>query len=238
MKIRLLIAILLFTPLVARCSPIYISNFSFDSEQLAGPGHLTVGAYERYSADSAWASYTPDPIPGWNVAQDALAGVWQPVVPGNYNENPPDGKQVAYSNGARIWQVLSVTLQPSTDYTLTVNVGNRTDDYWDGYRISLYAGDTEVAFDDSSLKGKLKLGTFGTSIVKYTSGAGDPLIGQLLTIVLRGYGVSTVPVDFDSVQLNGAPSGSSGAGGVLVPEPTAFGLLAAGIVALALRRRR
>ena len=226
----LFILLLLIIPPAAWGSPIYISNFSFEGPAVSAGYYTTGSATRLYPSGYSWNIYTPSPIPGWNIDPNEDAGVWNPSGWGSYSGNLPDGNQVGYSNGGRIWKVLSVTLQPNATYTLSVDIGNRQDCCWDsaGYRVSLYAGGTEVAFDNSSLH--LAHGTFGTSTVTYTTGPTNPLIGQLLTIVLWAAPNFPRQVDFDKVWLE--------ADVTAIPEPSSILLLAGGVAVLLLRRRR
>ena len=222
--------ILLLATTAAWCSPIYISNFSFESPALDGKYYTTGSATRVYSADDTWHVYTPSPIPGWNIDANEDAGVWNPAGWSPFSQPLPDGSQVAYSNGGRIWQVLNVTLQPYTTYTLNVGIGNRQDCCADaGYRVSLYAGSTEVAFDNSSLH--LVHGTWGISTVVFATGATNPLFGQLLTIMLQAYPSFPRQVDFDDVTLDATLNAA-------IPEPSSALLIAGGAAVLWLSRRR
>jgi hypothetical protein len=188
---------------------------------------------------------------GWTVANtgptndNRFFGVWNPTGTPSYIPARPAGENIGViflddvlGLEARLQQVLAATLELSTEYTLTVEVGNFRPspggDPWNfagfpGYRVDLLAGATVLASDNNTLApGE---GIFLTSTVSFTTGASHPAAGQPLSIRLvnlNGPGAG-VEVNFDNVSLNAEA----------VPEPSGLALLAVGtLIGLRGRRRR
>ncbi len=186
---------------------------------------------------------------GWTVANtgptngNRFFGVWDPTGTPSYIPARPAGENVGViflddvlGLEARLQQVLADTLQLSTEYTLTVEVGNFRPspggDPWNftgfpGYRVDLFAGSTLLASDNNTLAPAE--GVFLTSTVTFTTGLAHPNAGQPLAIRLvnlNGPGAG-VEVNFDSVSLNAET----------VPEPSGLALLAVGAL-LGLHGRR
>jgi hypothetical protein len=139
---------------------------------------------------------------GWS------GGNWRPGGPDtclhSFLCGPPQGNQVAYTNGAPLTQVLTATLQSGVEYTLRVEVGRRLDCcVMVDYAVQLYAGGVLLAEDPGLLDPTP--GTFETSTVTYTAPAGHPALGQPLEI--RLVRVAGVQANFDDVRLDtGEPS--------------------------------
>ena len=184
---------------------------------------------------------------GWTVSNtgptnsNRFFGVWDPTGTPSYVPARPAGENVAViflddvlGLEARLQQVLADTLQLSTEYTLTVEVGNFRPspggDPWNftgfpGYRVDLLAGSTVLASDNNTLAPAE--GVFQTSTVTFTTGLAHANAGQPLAIRLVNLNGSGVEVNFDNVSLNAET----------VPEPSSLALLAVGAL-LGLRRRR
>jgi len=134
---------------------------------------------------------------------------------------------------AGLRQTLGDTLQLTTEYTLSVGVGNfAPSGPWNftafpGYGVELLAGSTVLAMDNNTLTpGE---GIFQTITVTFTTGASHPNSGQALAIRLVSLNGPGVEVNFDNVTLNA----------VTVPEPTSLVLLSlGGLIALMFRRRQ
>jgi hypothetical protein len=168
----------------------------------------------------------------------------------------PDGNQVAYANGAAFFQLLPVTIQADTIYTLTYYAGMRQDagapdGYAEnqGFYAELSGGSSydtrtpfvrSVAFKPGHDFGVTNLNasqsampTYGQWIqitLSYTFGASDPLIGQNLIIA---FGSGGLMANFDMVTLDASSSLPTS-----TPEPSSYALMAAGLSALAFRHRR
>ncbi len=187
---------------------------------------------------------------GWTVSNtgptngNRFFGVWDPTGTPSYIPARPAGENVGViflddvlGQEARLQQVLTDTLQLSTNYTLTVEVGNfrpsPLGDTWNftgfpGYRVDLFAGSTLLASDNNTLT--IGEGIFMTSTVTFTTGTSHLNAGQALGIRLvnlNGPGAG-VEVNFDNVSLNAEP----------IPEPCSIALLGIGMLFGLQRRRR
>ncbi|GAB4264785.1 MAG: hypothetical protein Kow0092_16650 [Deferrisomatales bacterium] len=179
---------------VANAVPVAITNPGFEATVLA---------------DGTWASVAP---PGWTRA--GSAGTFNPTT-AQFPGEAPEGANTAYSNGGTLTQTLAETLTAGTTYTLTVQVGDRLDTAFPGYRVQLgvdSGGFVLLAEDNSTLAPN---GGFLTSTVVYTATAGDP-VGANLQIQLVSSGVQT---NFDDVQLTAEPAGPPVADVYLVAKP-------------------
>lgn len=217
----------------AHAAPITVLNPSFESPATAPAtftGTMTTGP-------SNWTVYNTGA-----TDNTRYFGVWNPATTVSYVNGAPDGANVGVvfldnvTNLAEagLQQVLAATLQLSTHYTLTVEVGNFSPGDpapWDftgfpGYRVDLLAGSTLLASDNNTLApGE---GIFLTSTVSFTTGASHADAGQALRIRLVNLNGPGVEVNFDNVRLDAAA----------VPEPSTALLGGIGAACMLLRRRR
>ena len=115
-----------------------------------------------------------------------------------------NGAWYVYCNAnSQISQTLADTLQPNTTYTLSVDVGRRSDLGMPGYSISLYAGSTLQA--STSGAGNSFPAGWTTVVATYTT-LSSVTAGQALKIVLGGSGVQT---EFDNVRLTAVTGGGA-----------------------------
>ncbi len=182
---------------------ISINNFSFEHTVLS---------------DGAWTSGSGQ-MYGWI---QSTGGVLNPTT-ANFSNPVPDGNNTAWLNSGSATQTLSTVLTANMAYTLMVDVGDRKDSSFPGYRVSLWAGNNLLASESALVPND----GFLTSTVNYTALAGNPFLGQALTIELHANGIQ---VNFDNVRLNVSP----------VPEPETYALMLAGLglVGLAALRRK
>ncbi len=169
-------------------------------------------------------------LPGWSRS-GGDAGVWVLPATGFFNASAPHGRQIFYSNGPSVAQQISDTLTEGT-HTFFAQAGRRGDNFAGSFSMRMYAGGTVAAgvVTGGTLLGTtifnhttVSANTFTPISVSYTAAAGDPLLGQLLSVeFVRTSG----QMNFDSVTFNNQ----------VVPEPATLTLLALG--ALALRRNR
>ena len=226
----LIFAAVLSLPVAADAAALVVANASFESPNTANgtfSGSQTLGP-------AGWTVYNTGP-----TNSNRFFGVWDPTGTASF-VSIPHGQQVgavflddALGLEAGLQQVLGNTLQLSTQYTLTVGVGNfapSAGDPWNftgfpGYRVELLAGTTVLAADNNTLSPAE--GVFLTSTVNFTTGVSHANAGQALRIRLVNLNGPGVEVNFDQVGLDAEA----------VPEPSGLALLALGAV-LGLRARR
>jgi PEP-CTERM motif len=154
-------------------------------------------------------------IPDWTVT-GAEGGSFQPGTI-FFNLPLPNGSIVAYSNGGTISQILGITVQPDSTYTLSVYVGARLDGLVTNYSIALDDGSTTLCSTPTASNGAIKPGTFAD--VTLTCSTGATVAPGDLAIVLTSGGTQ---IDFDNVTLNV----------VQTPEPASYLLLCIGLGAM------
>lgn len=129
----------------------------------------------------------------WTVT--GTGGVFNPGTTLQFPGDVPNGSNIAYSNGGTIRQTIAgATASAGETYTLSVEVGDRADAAFPGYRIELWIGGIQRALDSSSASPID--GTFATASLSYTAVAADD--GEAFQIRLVG----TAPqATFDDVRL-------------------------------------
>src|ERR1700693_1927603 len=149
-------------------------------------------------------AYNGGPIPDWTVT--GSGGSFQPSTT-FFNLPLPSGSIVASSNGGTISQILGVTVQPDSTYTLSVYVGDRLDGLVTNYSIALDDGSTTLCSTPTASNGAITPGTFAD--VTLTCSTGATVTPGDLAIVLTSGGSQ---IDFDNVTLNV----------VQTPEPASY----------------
>ena len=194
---------------------ITIQNPSFETPNLSNGGVLGQSGI----GPGSWITYAP----GWVVSTPYGAGEYYPGTL-QFPTGASNGNNVLWVNSAYVYQTVAATVQDSTTYTLSVDVGQRSDDPTISYWIYLMAGNPNsgpiLAEDVSSLHPAS--GTWLTSTLSYTAGPNDPFYGEPLSIVL---GSNHPQTDFDNVLLSDAPAS-------VTPEPSSL-VLAGTALALA-----
>ncbi len=254
-------ALLLVSPLWLGISstwavPLSVTNAGF--EDISGE---TVVNEFTFSSPPGWDLYDPDVITGGGAGATFFVGTLTPFEPDpignpgvfvNFPGGAAEGQRVGIAfnfegSGDQgeygLTQVLSDTLQPNTQYTLQVEIGNIASgtslggqsfnlDGFSGYRVDLLAGGVVLASDDNSLFGTIPDGEFGTSTIVFTSGANVPASDNLeirlvnLNEIDPAFPGSDLEVDFDDVRLDATP----------VPTPTSLALFAASVPPLLFAR--
>ncbi len=229
----------------ASAAPVAIANAGFEAPYLAGnlppqyAGDVPPGAFPTGAPPDGWLPYSESGSPG----AGEFLGVLNPGTAADYVGAPPgidpcfpggapEGDNVAllFTSGATggqeygIRQELGATLQPSTTYTLQVEVGNIQTcgglvppyqsqfvlDGFPSYRVQLLAGGVLLEEDAGQLTpGE---GLFETTTVVLTTGELPALQDQPLEIRLINRNEDLNPavgnreVDFDDVQLDASPA--------------------------------
>ncbi|MEM7228409.1 MAG: hypothetical protein AAF432_06295 [Planctomycetota bacterium] len=209
--------------------------------------------FEDITGESPVNEFTFGPLNGWDLYEDPIGltdggngptffigtltpfeddPVGNPGVFVNFPDGAPVGNRVAIafnfvgSDGIGTYglqQTLADTLQPSTMYTLEVEVGNITTgtamsgqtfflEGFPGYRVELLAGGQVLECDDNTLAGSIPDGEFATSTVTFTTGTMHDQLDQPLGIRLINlneidamFPGSDLEVDFDDVRLTAMP---------------------------------
>ncbi len=218
-------------------TPIEVINHSFEDISGESPfNEFTFGAL------NGWGVYDPNVVTSDGDGPTYFVGTLTPFEPdpvgnpgvfANFPGGAADGQRVAIafnfqgSDGQGeygLMQLLAITLQPYSTYTLEVEIGNidsataMNGDFFPlagfpGYRVDLLAGDFIVAQDDNSLAGTIPDGEFATSTVTLTTGANHDHLNQLLQIRLVNlnqldplFPDSDIEVDFDNVRFDRSPA--------------------------------
>jgi hypothetical protein len=212
---------------------ITIVNHGFETDIVGN------GSYISEVTPAGWSRFDPTGLLDRPIYNDL--GVLNPTNTPLYPGGAPEGSKVAliflvpededdFNQPAGLQQTLLATLQASTRYTLTVQVGNIAPDGtpgssilngFPGYRIEFLAGNTLLAQDNNTLApGE---GIFALSTIQFTTGATHVALGQSLTIRLLNlnlnHPLSGVEVNFDDVQFSATA----------VPEPATSALALASL---------
>ena len=208
----------------ACATPITIDNASFESPDISAVPHYTS------PIAGIWVTYLDD----WTGTY--AAGTLRPMN-AEFNEDVPDGAQIAYTNGPAISQTLTEELAANTLYTLSVYVGTRVDTTFAGYSIDLLAGGVSLANINSNSSLAPARGDWELVTLSYLSPSvvspGQVLGIRLDDLVDAGlYGGTQV--NFDMISLDATAQGS----GTPVPEPATMLLFGTGLAGLVSLRRR
>ena len=152
---------------------------------------------------------------GWNINvadwddPGNNSGAWRPN--GQFS-SIPDGVNVAWARQlAVISQVLGDNLAAGKTYSLSVEVGSRSDGSFGGsaFSVGLYAGGNLLAENTTAIVAGS--GSFANRSVVFTPLATDPNLGQTLEIRLASATGSSAQIAFDDVKLDciGVPEAGS-----------------------------
>lgn len=217
--------------------------------QITNPG------FEDTTGQFSYQEFTFGTPAGWNIydpnnlvnLSTVYTGTLQPNGVEFFPVTAPEGSRVAilYNSGSKgageygYVQTLADTLQPNTQYVLSVQVGNITSgtsqdntvydlSNFPGYRVDLLANGLALASDNNLLS--IAEGTWATSTVTFTTGPSVTPLQNLGIRLVSLNGTTGLPdneVDFDQVSLNATA----------IPEPGTWLLLTAGCSGLWFLRR-
>ncbi len=208
---------------VVTAAPVAVINPGFE----ANP--VSAGCFAVFTP-TGWQPY--DPFNILDTGQDVIGALNTSAGP--YFPEAPEGSNVGLvflqgdvgGGEAGMRQVLSATLQTSTIYRLSVEVGDIDSgvglppcdqfgffnlENFPGYRVELLAGGEVIAVDDNSLAGDLSDGVFLPTAIRATIPAVHVEASQPLEIRLINLNVAETPeepgieVDFDAVALEATP---------------------------------
>jgi hypothetical protein len=173
-------------------TPIAVANFSFEVDNVSNGNENSSGGGAQYPS-------------GWSKSSNSQAGVGDPS--GGGTPSGMTGSQYAYSyGGAVLSQTLGENLVANTTYTLSVDVGDRSNASFAGYSVQLYAGSTLVA--TATYSGSDPNNGFKTATGNVAIGAAHAALGQALQIRLASTSSSdSARTLFDNVRLSRVSAG-------------------------------
>jgi len=203
-----------------------------DSVSIQNPSFEITNTLDQSSGcnTGSTACFNNGPVPGWTT----LAGGFGSFAPNSsfFNLPLPDGSIVAFTNGGTLAQTLTgISFLPNSVYTLSVDVGRRSDVGLANYSLNLLDGSSVFCTSGATSNGSITSGTFADVTLTCATGATVP--AGFLGIELTGAGTQ---IDFDNVHLDVTTSTVS------TPEPSALaltsvGLLVSGLFFVLSRRR-
>lgn len=210
------------------CSPVLVGSL----QALGAPVAIVNHSFE--ADDIAAGSFTSGSITGWTNGGFGLIDRNSGSFAAALEPTPDtDGEQVAWSNSGTLFQVLPTNVAPNTIYTLSVDVGDRTDT---GFAVGPILLGVGGAFGTNLLPGAIINNTpvtntganpndgWQTWVTTFTTGNTLAATGAL-RIDLSSFGTQAI---IDNVRLDAQP---------VIPTPAALGAGLVMLGAVALRRR-
>jgi len=140
--------------------------------------------------------FTIENIPGWTyLGGPGNGGAYNPLA-SDFIGSIPDGNNTAYSNGGGFSQVLSSNLEANKVYTLSVDIGDRTNTNLTPFSVEVLAGGNVLASGTQS-DVFVPSGGFGSLSFSFDSSS-SAFIGEPLEIRFQASGAQ---VNFDNFAL-------------------------------------
>jgi hypothetical protein len=155
---------------------------------------------------------------GWTAIgtnANNVVGLINPILGQGYTStngySTPNALYCYSSDGALnpgVSQILTTTLNSNTSYTVSVQVGTRTNGTWGGYSVLLETTNgTVVGQWVTAYTCPAPVGTFATDAKTFTTGPNPSGLGQPLKLVLYlSQEAGGTYCDFDSVSIGNAPA--------------------------------
>lgn len=198
-----------FVPIESAANTLNVLNPSFEEYRLDDDEYTTYGG--------GLVGY------GWSVlGTGQYVGIWNTT---KQLDSIPDGRNVAYSHGETIAQVLSDKLSASLIYTLQVEIGRAKNNTFGGCTIQLLAENNLLAEKSRPPGPEPDPGKFIKFSVSYSAEPDNPHLGLPLEIRLLTKGKEAL---FDRCYVDTNP----------VPIPNAAWLFGTGLIAFFCLRRK
>ncbi|HZW05786.1 MAG TPA: GC-type dockerin domain-anchored protein [Phycisphaerales bacterium] len=135
--------------------------------------------------------------PVWQPTNGGEVGIWDPGT--CWDMTPPEGQQIAYSNGGGAKQVLGTAAIAGTTYTLSAKLGRRGNPCcpFSSATLELWAGNTQFGLRTVTAAQAPAAGAWQTYTLVATTPAGLGA-GQLLQV---RFGAAGTQVNFDDLRL-------------------------------------
>ncbi len=168
---------------------------------MAGLATLVNASFE--TPEQVMGGYSVSGIPGWSGG----TGVWYIPTAGFFQTTAPDGHQIGYSNSNFMAQQSTNVIGAGVN-SVTVQAGRRHDGFSGSFKLNIYAGGSvsngvvtggtllaSTPFDYNSIPPD----SFTLVTATYTAQAGDPVIGQFVTVQFQL--TAGAQMDMDDVRI-------------------------------------
>lgn len=167
----------------AQAAIIGVSNSDFEDPYTLTHTHAGNGDWARGAA-------------GWATSSSGSAGTFAPIFSNVYFDTPDAvGDRVGFVNaGSSLYQLLDVTIQPDTDYSLTALFGHRKGHGFGG-AFGFFAGDPSNIIATTAINDP-GTGFWGAQTFTLDASFLNAFLGQQLGIIFLGF---TTQINLDRV---------------------------------------